>query len=102
MTSTLEKFTRRFQPTNLFITLSSVLDSGNETPRRLYRSNSNRQFFFAERILGGDIPASSIAKLLRKLRSFTSNRLSSTADSLCLGLRSRYEARLTKTCFPLK
>jgi hypothetical protein len=52
--------------------------------------------------LGGDIPASSIAKLLRKLRSFTSNRLSSTADSLCLGLRSRYEARLTKTCFPLK
>jgi len=55
----------------------------------------------AERILGGDIPASSIAELLRTLRSFTSSRLSSTADSLCLGLRCRYEARLTKICFPL-
>jgi len=56
----------------------------------------------AERTLGGDIAESSIAKLLRTLRSFTSIRLWSPADSLCLESPTHYEARLTEICFRLK
>jgi hypothetical protein len=65
----------------------------------LYALQAVRDFklqnFLAERILGGDIVASSIAKLLRTLRSFTSSRLYSPSDSPCLELSTRCRARLT-------
>ena len=60
------------------------------------------RILLAERILGGDTPPTSLARLWRPLRSCTSSRLWSSAASLCLELSTRYEVRLTEKFFRSK